>query len=168
MTSAYVSVNGTTGSRKGTVVRVGPVDTSDSSYDYPIVVSLPDGTSGLPNGAGAQIEVVLHDIASTLAVPTSAVTTTAAGSYVTELANGQEQRRRVKVGVVGGTHTQILSGITKGTTVVLADLSEAVPTSSTNSTTGGFGGFGGFGGAGFGGAGGARFRISGSGGFGGG
>ena len=81
---------------------------------------------------------------------------------------GQSTRTLVRTGAVGSTRTQVLSGLTLGQRVVIADLSEALP---TNSTTGRFGnrsgsglttslgGTGGFGGAGggFGGAGGPVF-----------
>ena len=86
-------------------------------------------------------------------------------------------RKFIKIGMVGDTYTQVLSGLSPGESVVLADYAEAVPSSNTDSTNlgtalGGGGGFGGFGGAGFGGAGGAgAFRIqrstAGGGGFGG-
>jgi uncharacterized membrane protein len=59
--------------------------------------------------------------------------------------------------MVGDTYTQVLSGLTPGQSVVLADYAEPVPSSNT-STLGGFGG-GGFGGGGFGGGGGGAFRI---------
>jgi hypothetical protein len=79
---------------------------------------------------------------------------------------------------VGDTYTQVLSGLSDGQSVVLADYAEAVPSSNTDLTNalggGGFGGggFGGFGGGGFAGAKGAGgFRVSpsgaGGGGFGG-
>ena len=60
-------------------------------------------------------------------------------------------RKVIKVGMVGDTYTQVLSGLTPGQSVVLADYAEPVPSSNT-STLGGFGG-GGFGGGGFGGGG---------------
>jgi HlyD family secretion protein len=78
-------------------------------------------------------------------VPTSAVRTTSTNnSYVIVLQAGKQTDKKVTVGVVGGIYTQITAGITKGATVVLANLSQAVPSSSTNSTTRTFGGAGGF------------------------
>jgi HlyD family secretion protein len=46
----------------------------------------------------------------------------------------------VTVGVIGAIYTQITSGISMDTNVVLADFSQAVPSSSTNSLNNGFGG----------------------------
>ena len=81
------------------------------------------------------------------------------------LSNGTLTRKVIKVGMVGDTYTQVLSGLTVGQSVVLADYAEPVPSSNTD-TLGGFGG-GGFGGGGFGGGGfggGGAFRIQRSGG----
>jgi multidrug efflux pump subunit AcrA (membrane-fusion protein) len=154
---ALVSVDGKYGELTGTVARVGPVDTSSSSDTYPLVVALPAGTR-LSAGSTAQIEVVLHQTDAAVAVPTSAVHTSGTTrSYVFVLDGGKEVRTDVTVGVVGGVYTQIDSGIDKGQTVVLADFSTPVPTSSSSSITsgrssgfpGGSGG-GGFAGGGFG------------------
>ena len=73
--------------------------------------------------------------------------------------------------MVGDAYTQVLSGLTPGESVVLADYAEPVPSSNT-ATLGGIGGLsgggGGFGGGGFGGGGSFRSRIGGgAGGFGG-
>jgi len=161
---AQVTVDGTKGSLEGTVARVGPVEGSGSSYTYPLIIALPAGSHGIAAGSAAQVEIDLREVQNTLAVPTSAVDTIGTGdSYVIVLAAGQEERKKVSVGVVGATYTQITSGISEGQTVVLADLSTPVPSSSTTTRT-----FGGFGGGGFGGAGGGGFGGAGGGGFGGG
>jgi trimeric autotransporter adhesin len=162
-----VNVDGVSATLAGTVARVGPVETSDSSDTYPLIVALSAGSHGIAAGSSGQMKVVLHQDKGTLSVPTSAVHFTAAhSSYVEVLESGQPVRKKVTAGAIGGDYTQIISGIKKGTTVVLADLSEAVPTSSTNATTRGFGG-GGFGGGGFGGGGFSGGGFSGRGGFGG-
>ena len=91
-------------------------------------------------------------VSDVVAVPTSAVETTGIGSYVLLLDNGILARKVVKVGMIGDTYTQIVSGLKDGQSIVLADYSEAVPSSNTDLTTAlgggatGFGGFGGFGG----------------------
>lgn len=138
---AIVSVDGITGSIDGTVSRVGPVDTSDSGDTYPLIVALSAGAHDIAAGAAAQAQVVLRQAQDTLVVPTSAVSTSGThDSYVLVLQAGEAVRRRVAVGVVGAIHTQITAGIAEGTRVVLAELSEPVPSSSTNSLGGGFGG----------------------------
>jgi HlyD family secretion protein len=160
---AQVTVDGTSGTLSGVVSRVGPVLVSGSTYSYPVVVELQESGSGIAAGSAGQVEIDLAQAANAVVVPTSAVHTTGAGrNYVTVLQAGKETTRMVTVGVVGATYTQILSGLSRGTTVVLADLSTPVPSSSSNLNTGRFGGLGGLGGGGgFGGRGG----LGGGGGF---
>lgn len=158
---ALVTVNGKSGTLAGTVTRVGPVNASSSSYTYPLIVLLSGGSHGIAAGSTAQVQVVLHEVNNTRAVPTSAVHTVGNNSYVYVPESGQEARKKISVGIVGGVYTQVTGGITDGTSVILATMSQAVPSSSTSSSTGGFGGGGGFGGAG----GGAGFGGGGAGGF---
>ena len=67
-------------------------------------------------------------------MPTSAVQTLGTRSYVIELANGQLTRKVIQVGMVGDVYTQVVSGLSAGQNVVLADYAEAVPSSNTNTT----------------------------------
>ena len=68
-----------------------------------------------------------------VAVPTSAVQTLGTRSYVLEvLDKGELTRKVIKVGMVGDTYTQVLSGLTPGQSVVLADYAEPVPSSNTD------------------------------------
>ncbi len=63
----------------------------------------------------------------------------------------------IKVGIVGGIYTQVLSGLQLGDEVILANYADPVPASNTSTLGGfggGFGGTGGFGGGTFGGGGG--------------
>jgi multidrug efflux pump subunit AcrA (membrane-fusion protein) len=167
--SATVQVDGATGSVEGTVSQVGPVQSSDGEYSYPVVVDLPASNSTLFTGSTANVVIDTGSVSNVLAVPTSAVETTGTRSYVLETDKGELTRKIVKVGMVGDTYTQILSGLSDGQAVVLADYAQAVPSSNTDLTNalggGGGGGFGGFGGGGFGGGAGTfRQRISGAGG----
>ena len=167
--TAGVEVDGVDGTIAGTVSQVGPVQSSDGSYTYPVVVGLPTSATGLFTGSTANVDIATGEVRNVVAVPTSAVQTLATRSYVETLTNGTLTRRIIKLGMVGNTYTQVLSGVTPGESVVLADYAEAVPSSNTD-TLGGAGGFGGggFGGAGgFGGGGAFRSRVVGGGGFGG-
>jgi multidrug efflux pump subunit AcrA (membrane-fusion protein) len=149
--TAIVAVDGTDDPIHGTVTRVGPVDVG-SSDTYPLVVALAAGTRGIFTGSTAQVEVVVRQARDVLVVPTSAVHTSSLGrSYVLTVHSGQETRTTVGVGVVGDIYTQITSGLRRGETVVLADLTEPVPTSS-NTLFSRFGGTGGLGALGSGGA----------------
>jgi len=145
---AQVTVTGIDGTLTGTVARVGPVDTSNSSYTYPLVVALPAGSHGIAAGSSAQITVTLAEAKDAQVVPTSAVHTAGGTSYLEVIKTGQEGRDPVQVGVVGAEYTQITSKLSAKTEVILADLSEAVPSSSSSSTsTGSL--LGGAGGGGF-------------------
>jgi HlyD family secretion protein len=158
--SADVAVDGTTGSFNGTVSQVGPVQASTSGYSYPVVVVLPSSVSGLFTGSTADMSIKTSSATNVLAVPTSAVTTDGTRSYVLVMSSGNPVRKVVKVGIIGRIYTQVLSGVKSGNTVVLANLSQAVPASSSTVTAGfGGGGFGG-GGAGFGGGGGGGGGFS--------
>ena len=161
--TANVLVDGATKSITGTVSQVGPVQSSDGTYSYPLVVSLPTSATGLFTGSTATISVITSEAKNVLAVPSSAVITNGTRHDVLVLSAGNLVDKSVKVGLVGYTYTQVTSGLKEGDSVVLADYSEAVPTSNST-TVGGFGG-GGFGGGGFGGAGGGgRFSVTGAGG----
>jgi multidrug efflux pump subunit AcrA (membrane-fusion protein) len=154
---AAVSVDGTSGSITGSVSQVGPVQSSDSGYSYPVVVALPSSANKLFSGSSANISIVTGQKKDVVAVPTSAVTTTGTRSSVEVLSSGTPVTKVIKVGIVGSIYTQIISGLNVGQSVVLADYAEPVPASNT-ATVGGFGG-GGFtgGGGGFGGGGTGRF-----------
>ena len=146
-----VSIDGQTGSYSGTVTRVGPVNSGSSGYTYPLVVALSPGSlspSTTVAGSTAQLTVDIAQASHAVVVPTSAVHTSAAGrTYVITLKSGQEVDTTVKVGVVGDVYTQITSGLSAGTQVVLANNATPVPSSSSNSTNtlrrlGGAGGLG--------------------------
>ena len=169
--SATVQVDGTDGFLDGTISQVGPVQSSDGEYSYPVVVALPATNETLFSGSTANVAIDTGSVSNVVAVPTSAVETAGTRTYVLELDKGELTRKVVKVGMVGATYTQVLSGLSDGQSVVLADYAEAVPSSNTDLTNalgdGGFGGAGAFFG---GGAGGQTFRarIGGAGGLGGG
>jgi HlyD family secretion protein len=162
---AQITVDGVSGTLEGKVTRVGPVDDDDSSYTYPVVIAITSTTSKMADGATANVVVDLSKVTGVTVVPTSAVHTSAANdSYVYLDQAGKEVERKVTVGLVGDVDTQITAGLSAGAEIVLANRSEAVPSSSTNTTstrgltrdTGGFTGIGGVntGGGGFGGTGG--------------
>ena len=157
--SATVQVDGTDGSLDGTVSQVGPVQSSNGEYSYPVVVALPATNDALFSGSTANVVIDTGSVSNVVAVPTSAVETRGSSSYVIELDKGVLTTKVIKVGMVGDTYTQVLSGLSDGQSVVLADYAEAVPSSNTDLTNalggGGFGGGRGF----FGGAGAGTFRA---------
>jgi multidrug efflux pump subunit AcrA (membrane-fusion protein) len=150
--SATVEVDGVDSSLKGTIAQVGPVQSSDGEYTYPVVISLPGDSQGLFTGSTANVVIDTGSVSNVVAVPTSAVETTGNSSYVLLLDKGILTRKVIKIGMVGDTYTQVVSGLKDGQSIILADYAQAVPSSNTDLTTAlgggstGFGGFGGFGG----------------------
>jgi RND family efflux transporter MFP subunit len=151
--TASVSPDGAAQAIAGKVVSIGMAPTtSGTTTTYPVVVGLTEQASGLRNGASAAVTIVLDHAADALAVPTSAIRSTGRGQTVIVLANGTETVTPVQVGVLGSELTEIRSGLQQGDTVVLADLDQAIPssTASTNRFGGGAGIGGGLGGGGIG------------------
>lgn len=150
--AATVRPDGGTATLPATVSTVGVAPTTSGGSTYPVTLAFTGSPQGLRDGTSAAVTVTTARAASGLAVPTSAVTRTAAGAFVTVLADGATRRTAVQVGAVGTDYTAITSGIGAGTVVVLADLGLAVPSSSTTTRFGtGRTGFGGGAATGFGG-----------------
>jgi hypothetical protein len=70
-----------------------------------------------------------------LTVPTSAVHRTGQTYTVDELKNGSSVTTTVKVGASGTQETEITSGLTKGTVVILADIASTTIGTATPTTT---------------------------------
>jgi len=147
---ALVVADGSTAELEARVVQISLVpNSSSSSTTYAVVLALTDPEVDLPNGGLARTTIVTGEVASATAVPTSAVTTTETGRSVTVLDGGKATTASVTVGTVGSVWTEITDGVSVGQTVVLADLSEALPgsatsSSSSSSTSGASGAAGGF------------------------
>lgn len=164
--AAKVEIDGVDGTVEGTVSQVGPVQSGSSGYSYPVIVALPASMSAaMHSGSTGNVTITTGTASNVVAVPTSAVQTLGARSYVMELSKGQLTRKIIKVGMVGNSYTEVDSGLSPGQTVVLVDYTEAVPSSNNNTNLGSvLGGGGGAGGGFFGGAGGfpgggRAFRI---------
>jgi hypothetical protein len=163
---ATVRADGSSNAVSGVITQVGLLPTtststtgaaatsSSSTTTYPVTVRVAAG-AGLVDGGNASVSIVVKSVKNVLTIPNSALH----GTSVDVLSKGKVSTVRVQTGAVGALVTQVTSGLTAGQSVVLADLSVALPTSSTTSTTrgtgfgpGGFtgapGGAGGFGGGG--------------------
>ena len=103
---------------------VSPRRCTSSSVSYPVVLRVPQPTPALASGATATATITLGQVTGVLTVPNSALTTLVAGSgFVQTVKAGQATRTLVRTGAVGATRTQVLSGLTLGQRVVIADLS---------------------------------------------
>ena len=129
---------------KVTSLSVAPTSTSGAATSYRVVVGLDNPNEKLGNGSTGTVTIVTKSAKAALAVPTSALTPVGSRYTVNVLEDGTTKTVVVNVGVVGTERTEITSGLTKGQEVVLADVSEPLPssaTSSSNGTTGGTTGF---------------------------
>jgi trimeric autotransporter adhesin len=146
--TADVTPAGAVQSLPGTVQSVDLLPGSSTS-GYPAKVLVADPPASLASGSSATVAVTTDAATDALRVPASAMSgRTGDAGTVTVLSNGRPTITPVTVGAVGGGYAQILSGLSAGQQVVLADASEALP---SNTTVGGGGaGFsrGGFGGTG--------------------
>lgn len=158
---ATVTPDGATKPITGRVTQIGALGTTTSSgsASYPVTISLDSTSQQLFDGATASVGITLNTAQATVTVPTSAVHNIGAFSVVTKVVDGKPAITRVTVGVQGPAVTQITSGLNPGDQVELADMTQALPTSTNQPGVGriaGGGGFGGGGGGAFRGAGGGR------------
>ena len=85
----------------------------------------------------ASVSITVATAKNVLTVPTSAVHAIGTLHTVTVLDSGKASVVQVKVGAADGVRTQITSGLRAGQQVVLADLSEPLPTNDTTNRLGG-------------------------------
>jgi len=129
-------VTSTTGTETpGKVSSIGllPSESSTSSVTYPVTVVVQQRGDGLTEGTTASARVTVASAADAVIVPMSAVTLTGLteGTVTVLGAGATTSTARVSLGVRGGTHLEITGGLNAGDTVVLADTSAAIPTSTT-------------------------------------
>jgi len=134
---ATVVPDGSTTALAAKVVQIGlvPNPSSTTTTSYPVVLSLSDPATELPDGGLATVRIVTGSLQAATAVPTSAVTTSSTNHTVVVLDGGKPTTVVVQVGTVGSTWTEIAGGVEVGQTVVLADLSQALPGSATSGST---------------------------------
>jgi HlyD family secretion protein len=153
---ALVTPDSTNSVVKGQVSAIGVVATSGSTTTtYPVTIALDTPELGQLSGADGDVQIVTQRSVGVTTVPSSAVTTVGTIHLVTVVKNGIPTRVRVTLGTVGDVLTQLTSGVSKGQSVSLADLNQALPSTSSTTTRFGAGlgggslGGGSFGGAGF-------------------
>lgn len=110
---------------RGKVVAIAPSATSTNGVStYPVTMSL-QSSQNLRPGMSATAVIQIASAARTLRVPAQAVTTFGAGGrgVVRVIQGGKEVPVPVKVGLIGTTFTQILSGLKVGERVVAGQAS---------------------------------------------
>jgi multidrug efflux pump subunit AcrA (membrane-fusion protein) len=158
---AVIVPDGATAPVYGVVSSVGLIGSSSSGVaTYPVTIAVTGNPGGLYPGASATVTLIVKELSNVTTVPTAALHYTSAGAEVYEIVNGRQVAYPVTTGMTSGGQTQIVSGLSAGTEVVVP-----VSTGGAGRTTGGTGrgtggkgggftGGGGFGGGGFGGFGG--------------
>ena len=135
-------------SARGTITSIDPTGTtSNSVVTYGAVVRLGGAPAKVRLGQSASVSVVTGSASNVLVVPSAAVTSNGTRTTVTKVASdGTRTTEAITVGVVGGSFTEVKSGLSAGDLVLLKTTSSS--SSSTNGIPGGFPGGGGFAGGG--------------------
>jgi hypothetical protein len=155
---ATVTVNAASGEEfAAKVTDIGVLSSSSGSssgaVSYPVTLTLAQTSKHLKAGMSATADIITAQV-SGVAVPSQALT----GSTVTVQAkDGSQTTRRVELGVVGDSTTQVVSGLNAGDVVVVRSTSALAGASGSgadqinNALRKGLGGAGGgFGGGGLG------------------
>lgn len=150
-----VTPAGTSTELDGLVASIGvlPTSTTSSTPTYPVVVTVSDAPITLATGSTATTHITLSQVDNVLTVPVSALSGLSAGAGSVQVVDaGSVSTARVEVGAVGDGRAAVDNGLSLGQVVVIADPSQALPTSgATTGRGGGLGGGGGFVRGGFGG-----------------
>jgi multidrug efflux pump subunit AcrA (membrane-fusion protein) len=160
---AQIVPDGATAPVYGVVSSVGLIASTTSGVaTYPVTIAVTGNPGGLYPGASATVTLIVKQLNNATTVPTAALHYTSSGAAVYEMVNGRQVAVPVTVGMTSDGETQITSGLSVGTKVVVQGLRAGGFGTTTGGTGrgtrggfgGGGGGFGGAGGGGFGGAGG--------------
>ncbi|MDQ6877371.1 MAG: HlyD family efflux transporter periplasmic adaptor subunit [Candidatus Dormibacteraeota bacterium] len=144
--TAQVTPAGSTQAVLGKISAIAPAATIASGVaTFGVTAQLTDISNSIKPGISATVSIVVNQVVHVLTVPTSAVHTTATGNTVQVLVNGAPQSVSVQVGASDPTRTEILSGLKLGQVVVIAVITNNVPSSGSGAGTvlGGGGGRGG-------------------------
>ncbi len=138
---------GATTAVDGTVTSISPLpDSTSGAVTYPIQIAVADPGAALAQGAPVSARIEVGSATDGVLVPASAVSGVSNGSATVQVL-GDDNRTatqvKVTVGAIANGMVQVGEGLTVGQKVVIADLDEALPTSTTQSLrrlTGGGGG----------------------------
>lgn len=128
---ASVLPDGVSGAIDATVTAVGA---AAGTIGFPVVLGLSGTGTGMRAGASAAVTLTTGAVTNATVVPTSALHSFGSRHVVDVMHGSTATPTVVTVGIVGPLRTQVLSGLSVGQRVVLADLSSTV--TSDSSTTG--------------------------------
>ena len=99
---------------------VGIISTNQSGAESaPVTVMITGAPAGIYPGLSAEANITLMQKTHVLTVPSNAVHTSGTRAFVDELVNGRSVSHDVRVGAIGTNVTQIVSGLSDGTKVVV-------------------------------------------------
>ena len=105
---------------QGTVSSIGIISTDSTGAETaPVTIMISGEPPGIYPGLSAEANITLVQKRHVLSVPSDAVHTSGTQTFVDELVNGRSVRHDVHVGAVGAEVTQIISGLSDGTKVVV-------------------------------------------------
>jgi multidrug efflux pump subunit AcrA (membrane-fusion protein) len=104
---------------------------SQSTTTYSTVITIATGGDALPESSRVAATITTKTVDAAIVLPASAVTPTGTGSGTVQVVtNGILSTKRVVTGALGDTEIQIVSGVTAGESVVIADVDKAIPGAS--------------------------------------
>lgn len=141
---------------EGKVTKIAPQSVTDQNVTtIPVTVQIDMPDARLKPGMNVSCDFIMGKVEDALKVPNEAIKETDNGYTVDVMKAGKPVTRKVEIGLVGSSDTEIKSGLKEGDEVITARIE---PTSTTGGAGGsqsrpggGMGGVGGFGGGGGGG-----------------
>jgi multidrug efflux pump subunit AcrA (membrane-fusion protein) len=104
---------------------------SQSTTTYATVITIATGGDALPETSRVAATITTKTVDAAVVLPASAVTPIGTGSGTVQVVtNGILSTKRVVTGAVGDTEIQIVSGVSAGESVVIADVDKAIPGAS--------------------------------------
>lgn len=106
---------------EGRLERISPVaETSGGTTTFRGTVrfTLPEGLIARP-GMNADVSIKTAVLSDVLLIPESALRTVGRRTFVTVLADGEEQEREIRIGLRSGGMVEVASGLTEGERVVI-------------------------------------------------
>jgi len=121
----------------GRVTRVDLAGANESGVvSYTVVVTPDEMDESVRGGMTVSVSIITQVAEDVLAVPSSAVKSSARGKYVQILQDGQPTNVAVEVGVSTDSYTEITSGLSEGQEVIVATSTGGAGTTSTTARGG--------------------------------
>ena len=104
----------------GKVSSIGIISTDSAGAETaPVTIMISGEPPGVYPGLSGEANITLVQKTHVLSVPSDAVHTSGTQTFVDELIDGRSVRHDVRLGAVGAEVTQIMSGLSDGTKVVV-------------------------------------------------